>query len=93
MRLIDANRLLDNVVHIGHEHFVTEEFIKASPTVEAESVRHGKWNRHNFLRRSRYGEVEDIRFTCNRCGHMFDRVYNYCGNCGAKMDERGNGRR
>ena len=58
------------------------------PTVDAEPVRHGHWD-----------EWDDTMFNtvyrCSVCGEDFvlidgtpsDNLYNYCPNCGAKMDE------
>ena len=58
------------------------QMIDEQPTVDAQSVRHGKW-RH-------YGRM----LTCSECGTMFyDDIMEYCGNavprycpnCGADM--------
>lgn len=50
--------------------------IKCAPTVDAESVRHGKWL-----------EGADGSVMCSECSQVirYDIGY-FCPNCGAKMD-------
>lgn len=73
MRLIDA----DAYIYSGD--LINE------PTIEAEPVRHGEWV-HTDKAASWKGKDE-----CSECQyHTADRVdlscFNYCPNCGAKMD-------
>lgn len=62
--------------------------LKNMPTVEAEPVRHGHWIDVTDL------DSPDYEFACSECYYRnFERVmdavaWNYCPNCGAKMDER-----
>ena len=46
--------------------------IKMQPTADVVEVKHGKWD----------------GLECNLCGHFatYANDYNYCPNCGAKMD-------
>lgn len=60
--------------------------IADAPTIEAESVKHGRWIRKESKR--------FYWFECSECGYpppldKFKREWfsNYCPNCGAKMDE------
>lgn len=56
-----------------------EQRLKASPTIEAEPVRHGRW----------YWKPIDERTserTCSVCGQGGCDDFNYFPNCGAKMD-------
>jgi hypothetical protein len=52
-----------------------------APTIEAEPIRHGHWEtRHGF----------SMLQKCSVCGYEYNDLIecdNYCGNCGAKMDE------
>lgn len=53
-----------------------------APTIEAEPIRHGKW----------MDEAEDWRhqiewFKCSLCDFPTSTAYQYCPNCGARMDE------
>lgn len=50
---------------------------KKMPTVEAEPVRHGRWE---FI--GGYG----YQYRCSKCIMCADHRTNYCPNCGAKMD-------
>ena len=49
------------------------------PTIEAEPVRHGKWERPTKSKIARY---------CSLCGtrHVSGSANNFCPNCGAKMN-------
>ena len=96
-RLIDANALenlirtdakvkTDDTEHdIGRVHGLINaaDIIHHAQTVEAVEVVHGKWEKaeyHGFLR-------------CDQCKDVYineewleDGKWNYCPNCGAKMD-------
>lgn len=59
-----------------------------SPTVDAEPVRHGRWETH--------GDDDDLSccYFCSQCGYNMDESeyldnfshLKYCPHCGAKMD-------
>lgn len=57
--------------------------LNEQPAADVAPVRHGRWE-HN-------SDFPD-RFICYGCGAMFDmwkheqRLFNFCPNCGAKMD-------
>lgn len=60
-----------------------------SPTADVVEVRHGKWEKQQFIGRSGFFSVKD--FTCSNCFENFaveqgKGLMNYCPNCGAKMD-------
>ena len=91
MRLIDADALREY-----HCEGCSVEVIKScktdpicatliwvdeAPTIEAEPVKHGKWKRSGAL------------LECQCCGEIYSQLggnagkaWNYCPNCGAKMD-------
>ena len=84
MRLIDAD---EAIINFGFEwddilptrdEFV--EFIKKQPTIEAEPVKHGRWETNSDRPDS---------LICSICKCGFDMwkhdPHNYCPNCGAKM--------
>ena len=52
------------------------------PTIEAEPVRHGKWD--TFFSDSY--KVHEIGVECSCCGYRTQERTTYCPNCGAKMD-------
>lgn len=79
MRLIDADELI--VIEYGGIKFVPKEFIDDAPTIDAEPVRHGKWERYSARIA---GWVK-----CSECGNMEPPLCasSFCEHCGAKMDE------
>lgn len=81
MRLIDADALLEKTwdadTRAGYVQVVDVGDIEEAPTIEAEPVKHGKWdgwkNSH-----------------CSECGCFCTLAYikdypDYCPNCGADM--------
>ena len=88
-RLIDANKLICAFKRYAKvkpnaawNAFGLEEIINACPTEDAVEVVHGRW-------------IEDVAtdmIACTECGHAWNIIdnctetFNYCPNCGAKMD-------
>jgi len=76
MRLINADRLIENRFKndISYNAFV--RLIKRQPIIDAVPVKHAKLVNPNPI-----GE-------CSLCGYLIDirQEFNYCPNCGAKMD-------
>ena len=56
-------------------------YIFDAPTVDAEPVRHGKWEPFDY----EYGGIPDIGYVCSECGRSEGFPEPYC-HCGAKMD-------
>lgn len=99
MRLIDADGLKEmicNNVYPVQDAFNTQDYgmfwtggiekaIDESPTIDAEPVRHGKWEVHEA-----FGYMD---MTCSVCGWLYEynfgleREYKFCPHCGARMDE------
>ena len=96
-RLIDANALMDEfrrylAKRFDRERCVSEEncnscereclwrkTVKNAPTVEAVEVVHGRWIRKHLLGCEPF-------YLCSICEKLHDQDYNFCNNCGAKMD-------
>ena len=57
------------------------------PIVNAVEVVHGRWERRVVDHELPYYFVHD----CSICGSSGESYYDYCPNCGAKMDGDGNG--
>lgn len=77
----------------AHCAFVFERDIKDAPTVDAVEVKHGHWEEKQVVDDSTIIEIwQSAR--CSKCGryhttpyaYYFDE-FNYCPQCGAKMDE------
>lgn len=66
---------------------VFREYVRSEPTVEAEPVRHGRWDEIQCF--SEHG-IEMASYECTSCGYDIERqrglVPPYCEFCGAKMD-------
>lgn len=92
MRLIDADKLNFSYLAPNHNEYsrgfydgtlFSINIINEAPTIEAEPVRKGEW----ITRKQHFG-----KFVCSECGFMAGEIenlsfYNYCPNCGAKMEE------
>ena len=94
-RLIDANALLDcfekeykqSTYPYFHLDEITDEIMHA-PTVDAVEVVHGRWE-------PRKDAIGFVRCSaCHNCNIYDDwadgKKWNYCPNCGAKIDGDGN---
>lgn len=86
-RLIDADALLmDNSWAFYDENGNKNDAciaVENAPTVDAEFVRHGRWEHYN----DGYG----FSHKCSLCNftirEQWVSLYDYCPHCGAKMDE------
>lgn len=62
------------------------KIIDSQPTVDAEPVRHGKWIEVHSIGETTY-ECSECREEFATIGGMpAEILYNYCSNCGAKME-------
>ena len=78
------------VEHIQTALLMVERFVKESPTVDAVEVVHGYWVATPVRKLNSKGKVVKYcdYYHCSECGTDRPIVppYNYCPNCGAKMD-------
>lgn len=92
-RLIDADAIKYTMLYKENwlkgtgveKQGVWKEDIDAMPTVDAEPVRHGKWEPLTF---TNAGNEEYTMHRCSECGlTIVTGWYHYCPNCGARMDK------
>ena len=81
MKLIDRDALLAEMPTIESEYKYARKIILEQPVIDAVPVRHGTWKPVS----------EDWRhqiewWECSECNFSASTKYNYCPNCGAKMD-------
>lgn len=89
MRLIDVEVLanwIDGSQRLDTEHDYEEvaRYIEECPTVDAVPVRHGRWVKsgQSFVYPHKFRN-----YSCSVCGYDIEKTkYNYCPNCGARMD-------
>ena len=73
-----------------HTAMEARDEVDNAPTVDAVPVRHGKYIGTEF---DGYADGCPVYYEwkCSECGCVFEEeepTYNYCPNCGAKMDEQ-----
>lgn len=89
MRLIDADaaNVEDIVCFYGDSCQIecVKEWLDEQPTIDAEPVRHGRWKLEPYLT-VWYGPGEPPEWECTQCRERAYNTYDYCPNCGAKMD-------
>ena len=100
MRLIDADKLKRKCQKTASEAWKMKikasiettlnqfiDWIDQAEPVDAVKVVHGRWIPCN----SKYGHDEKV-YLCNQCNHNVGfKKMNFCPNCGAKMDGKGDG--
>lgn len=97
MGLIESDTLVTaSLFDDEHEEFINKKMTIAEyldsfteegcpPAVEAEPIIHAKWWRYPL---SQVGFPDHIYMMrqCSECKKVFDQKWNYCPNCGAKMN-------
>lgn len=98
MRLIDADVMKQNMRGNNPNNLrgVISEWIDEQPTVDAAPVVHGRWI--NYPECLGYeGAYCDENIVCSECHSVWNIIdndadrFDYCPECGAKMDGEANG--
>ena len=87
MRYIDADRVMEEINRIGGHNLCEWEtigvkaLIDRQPTADVEEVKHGEWTQISYT----------TLYKCSVCTDMIDmpyqnKLFDYCPNCGARMD-------
>ena len=91
MRLIDADAFLKDILTAGIGKTIIEYsesdigyMIRKRPTIDVAPVKHGRWGSN--------GIPDSVLSACSVCGFGCGAYsFQYCPNCGARMDGDGNG--
>lgn len=75
MRLIDADKLMENKFKNDISYNAFCNLVKRQPSIDA--VKRGRWIR-----------VGDNSYKCSECGEVSCCFAHYCPDCGARMWER-----
>ena len=89
-RLIDANALMKNIGKIPQLRGITygrmKKAVEETPTIDAVEVVHGRWDKP--VEHGLPYAANHLGVVCSYCCKWSDNDYNYCPNCGAKMDAK-----
>ena len=81
--------VLEKVPYYPDEIWKFTAMTKRFPTVDAVEVVHGRWECTEYYGFLRCSECKDVYIDDS---WVADGKWNYCPNCGAKMEGDGNGR-
>jgi len=96
-KYIDADKAIEVCDWYEHEYIECEDYIRTIaddirhlPAADVAEVKHGRW-----VLETKVFPYIDPRWTCSECGEETTETtgwgtrprYNYCPNCGARMDE------
>ena len=100
MRLIDADALKDYKCSVCENRERCEDReqvcsdiaeIDEQPTIEAEPVTHVRWVKHRIEKYDNYGNYTNAPgltdcSNCNFAAYGIAEIYNFCPQCGVRMD-------
>ena len=70
-----------------HTAAYIDQIISQEPAADVVEVRHGEWKQVDAI----FFDHEVLYFKCPLCNTTWESKTNYCPNCGAKMDRKGEG--
>ena len=92
MRAIDADAFERFLMNLPDEVlcedccYVIVNEMRKQPTIEAETVKHGKWTQTYASWSQNYDTSKNIRYRCSECNGIAVWDTKYCPHCGARMD-------
>ena len=91
LKYLEENNTVDEWIVGQYNADWIYSFIENTPTADVEEVKHGEWKMEYYETRSTRGRlIRNKIFTCSNCNRINGRITtNYCSNCGAKMDLKG----
>lgn len=97
-KYIERERVLEQIRNFTEEEYFSVDYYirgwneavtyilnyitKDIPPADVQEVKQGKWEEKRLV-------SGEIKYTCSKCGQVFQGEsldFNYCPNCGAKMD-------
>ena len=75
---------LNDAQELSTEWWCVEDAVTAAPTISAVPVAHGRWDKP--VEHGLPYAANHLGVVCSYCCKWSDNDYNYCPNCGAKMD-------
>lgn len=89
-KMIEFERRQVLLTHAWNTLLCAKEAVLECKVVDAEPVKHGKWNKRTTIAYCRNGIFIDYdEYLCSECQRVTEIKENYCSNCGAKMDLEG----
>lgn len=82
MRLIDADKLMENKFKNDISYNAFCNLVKRQPSIDAVPAKHGRWQ---------YIGGYGYKHRCSECIMCVERISKYCPHCGARMDGEDNG--
>jgi lipopolysaccharide biosynthesis regulator YciM len=73
---LHPERRMEHKAYIDAIEYCVKQ-INEAPTADVAEVRHGKWTEN---------KTEYFLYGCSLCGYRVDNEYNFCPECGARMD-------
>lgn len=91
--LLMDRRFVLNALEVAIKRKEMLDSCSAAPTIEAEPVRHGKWEKictsYWLWKPDGAHAVNRFKYKHNDCGKVVAKAEHYCPNCGAKMNLEG----
>ena len=81
MKLISDNALEEMLATIDAHHAANVQLEKMATTINTNPTVHAHWIKSNCY------NVRGLIYECSNCNTVMFSAWNYCPNCGAKMDE------
>ena len=87
MELVDREEILKNLPDDLPYKGSVKRVLYQADVVEAEPVRHGKWEGYHGEKFCKDGEYRHFHFyVCSNCGRRTAVTSKYCPDCGCLMD-------
>lgn len=83
---IDREKLLRDIEHYNVSDGAFQHWVEIQRAADVALVRHGRWIKENSRKKSYLWICSNCRKIAYFCGGDGKCAYQYCPNCGARMD-------